>query len=66
MPNNNPTEVTTSQAAAILEKLFGPGERTVVLVVDEKKRLVDYHVDDLNSVIATLSLNGFGQPVQKD
>lgn len=46
MPNNNPTEVTTSQAAAILEKLFGPGERTVVLVVDEKKRLVDYHVDD--------------------
>lgn len=56
--------LTSTQAATFLEKLFGPSERTVVLVVDENRRLVDYSVDDLNAVIATLSLNGFGQPVQ--
>ena len=53
--------VSTPQAVAVLEKLFGPRERTVVLVIDKQSRLIDYRVDDLNNVLATLSLNGFGQ-----
>jgi uncharacterized protein YcgL (UPF0745 family) len=56
-----PKNITQRQAASLLQKIFGPEERTVVLVVDQDKHLVDYRVEDLSKVLATLDLNGFGQ-----
>jgi hypothetical protein len=58
--------VNPEQATAVLEKLFGPGERTVVLIVDQDQKIIDYSIKSLSEVIATLSLNGFSQIIQNE
>lgn len=58
--------IIPQQATAVLEKIFGPEERTVVLVVDQEQKIVDYSVKSLSEIIATLSLNGFSRSIQNE
>jgi len=47
--------------AEILEGLLGK-RNAIVFVVDEQRRLLDYEVQPLAEVVATLDINGFGEP----
>ncbi len=62
MTSTNSNQGQRNPLADILEDLLGQ-RNAIVFVVDEQRRLVDYEVQPLAEVVATLGINGFGETV---